>query len=105
MGPRPWCASARNHPASVASSPGRPRPCEPRVRALVEAALETGCRMGELLSLQWSQVRFTAPGQLWLPASKTKTRTGRAVPMTGRLRSILEMRRLDPAGEEHGPDA
>jgi integrase len=31
--------------------------CGPHLRALVEAALETGCRRGELLALQWHQVR------------------------------------------------
>ena len=48
----------------------------PHLRALIVAALSTGCRLGELLSLQWSQVRRDEQGQArWivLPASKTKT--------------------------------
>src|SRR5688572_9875079 len=29
----------------------------PHLRAVILAALSTGCRLGELLSLQWSQIR------------------------------------------------
>ena len=79
----------------------------PRLRPIVEAALETGCRRGELLSLQWWQVRDLEGlhPQLNLPASKTKTKRDRVVPISGRLKAILEMRRNDPAGEPHGPQA
>jgi len=38
------------------------------LRALVEAALETGMRKGELLSLQWHQVREQPRAELVLPA-------------------------------------
>lgn len=79
--------------------------CGPHLRALVEAALETGCRKGELLSLQWRQVRWAPRAELFLPAQKTKTRTARTIPMSARLRAILEMRRHDPAGEEFPPEA
>ena len=40
-----------------------------------------------------------------LPADKTKVGEGRPIPMTQRLQAVLEMRRLDPTGEEMGPDA
>ena len=76
--------------------------CGTHLRALVEAALETGCRKGELLSLQWHQVRAH---ELFLPAQKTKTKQARTVPISGRLRSILDMRRHGPDGEEHASDA
>lgn len=78
-----------------------------RLRPIVEAALETGCRRGELLSLQWWQVKDLdgVNPRLDLPASKTKTRRDRVVPLSGRLQAILEMRRNDPAGEPHGPQA
>jgi integrase len=80
--------------------------CGPHLRALVEAALETGCRMGELLSLQVWQIRNGGKRpELFLPATKTKTAEGRTVPLSSRMRAVLEMRRLDPAGEEHGPKA
>jgi integrase len=79
----------------------------PRLRPIVEAAIETGCRRGELLSLQWWQVKDLkgANARLDLPAAKTKTKRDRIVPISSRLKGILEMRRNDPAGEPHGPQA
>jgi integrase len=74
------------------------------VRDMLIAACETGCRSGELLSLQWRQVRMHDQSIL-LMAVKTKTNTTRVIPMTSRLKAVLEFRRLDPAGEEFGPDA
>lgn len=63
------------------------------LRALVEAAIETGCRRGELLHLQWWQVTLDGKRpDIWLPADKTKTATARRVPMSDRLKTILEMR-------------
>jgi integrase len=53
------------------------------VRDLIVAALETGCRLGELLSLQWSQVR----NDLFLPAGKTKAKKPRRVPISTVLKS------------------
>lgn len=76
----------------------------PHLYALIVAALETGCRVGELLSLQWHQVRWTE-NVLLLPAGKTKTSEARDVPMTTRLRAVLEMRRHGADGKEFGPDA
>jgi integrase len=78
---------------------------QPRLRPIVEALLETGCRIGELLSLQWSQVKDLAGRnpRLDLTASKTKTKRDRVVPISGRLQAILEMRRNDSAGEPHSP--
>ena len=78
--------------------------CGSHLRALVEAALETSCRLGELLSLQWRQVRW-AQNEIHLQGGKTKARKPRYLPISQRLHAILEMRRLDPDGTEHGPDA
>jgi integrase len=75
--------------------------CKPHLRALVEAALETGCRKGELLSLQWWQVRFEPKAEIFLPAVKTKTKKDRRVPISSRLRPILEMRATDADGNAH----
>lgn len=76
--------------------------CGPHTRALVEAALETGCRRGELLTLQWSQVRLDgARPAIVLTAAKTKTKTLREVPISSRLRAILEMRQNGPDGKAH----
>lgn len=71
--------------------------CGPHLHALVIAALETGCRRGELLSLQWWQVRWDQ-NELSLPAGKTKAKQDRFIPITQRLKAVLEMRRNDPAG-------
>jgi len=76
----------------------------PHLRALIVAALETSCRLGELLSLQWHQVRWDI-NEIHLPASKTKARTQRDVPMTPNLRALLEIKRYDLTGAEYGPDA
>ena len=43
--------------------------------------------------------------EFFLPAGKTKTMDGRAVPIFTRLWTILEMRRSDPAGQPHPPEA
>jgi integrase len=71
----------------------------PYLHSLILAALETGCRKGELLTLQWGQVDLER-GTVFLPAEKTKTHEDRTVPITGRLRAVLEMRRTDPKGED-----
>lgn len=72
---------------------------------LIVAALETGCRKGELLSLQWHQVRFSPRAELFLPAQKTKAKKDRRVPLSGRLQRLLEKRRNDPAGDPLPPSA
>jgi integrase len=71
---------------------------------LITAALETGCRKGELLSLQWSQVRFSPRAELFLPAGKTKAKRDRRVPVSSVLAGILTRRRRDPAGQTIPPD-
>jgi integrase len=69
------------------------------LRDLITAALETGCRKGELLSVQWHQVRFSPRAEIFLPAQKTKAKRDRRVPISSELRKVLDARRLDPAGE------
>jgi integrase len=83
--------------------------CGPHLRAVVEAALATGMRSGEILSLQWHQVEgiqvddqtvtWAPRAEIFLPAKKTKTKRDRRVPISTRLKGILEMRRLDPNGK------
>jgi integrase len=80
----------------------------PHLRALIEAALSTGCRVGELLSLQWHQVRYNERGEareIIIPPSKSKTKKPRVLPVGTRLRAVLSMRRHAPDGEPHAPDA
>lgn len=79
--------------------------CAAHLRGVVEAALETGCRLGELLGLQWWQVRSEPRQELFLPAVKTKTRRDRRVPISTRLAAILAMRRAAPDGTAHPPEA
>lgn len=77
--------------------------CDPHLRAVVVALLDTACRVGEILSLQWGDVNFDRR-ELTIQAVKAKTRTSRVVPISSRLLATLEMRKLDPAGKEFGPD-
>jgi integrase len=75
----------------------------PHLRALITAALSTGCRLGELLSLQWSQIRRDEQDQarwLLLPAAKTKTAEARVIPVGPNLRAVLELRRHACDGKE-----
>lgn len=81
---------------------------DPQLRSVIVAALTTGARAGELLSLQWSQLRYDDAGEArWmvLPAAKTKTSEGRTVPIGSALRAILEMRRHAPDGSKLAADA
>ena len=78
------------------------------LRAMIVAALSTGCRVGELLALRWSQVRRDAQGQarwLVLEADDTKTHEARSIPVGETLRAELEMRRTAPDGRDHPPTA
>ena len=59
-------------------------------------------RQGELLGLQWKDVSFER-NVITLPAKKTKAKRDRKIPISSRLRMILEMRRIDPAGDLHEP--
>jgi len=72
----------------------------PHLQALIVAALETACRVGELLSLQWHQVRWDL-NEIHLPAKKTKALRRRDLPMSQALRAVLEMRRTDPHGRDY----
>jgi integrase len=79
------------------------------LRALVEVALDTCFRIGELRSLQWSQVDW-ARNKIFLEAENTKSgklrKDGsgdRWVPMTEKVRSFLEMRKTGPDGKERKP--
>jgi len=76
-----------------------------RLEALVAAAVETGCRKGELLSLQWYQVRFSPRAELYLTSGKTKTKRDRRIPISSVLLEVLLRRRQDPAGETLPPEA
>jgi integrase len=76
----------------------------PHLRDVIIALLETTCRPGEILSLQWADVNLLQR-EIIIRAEKAKTRVDRLMPVSQRLLSVLEMRRLDPAGQELPADA
>jgi integrase len=59
------------------------------LRPLIIMAIDTGCRRGEMLSLQWGSVDFEN-GLITLHAMNTKTMRERKVAITSRLRVELE---------------
>ena len=72
---------------------------EPASAVAIYAALETGCRRGELLSRQWSDIRWSQgpSGALWIGDRvedgeitwQPKTRSGRTTPLSSGLREVL----------------
>jgi integrase len=64
------------------------------LRPLVIAAVDTGMRRGELLTLKWEDVDLEA-GIITIKAFNTKTARGREVQITSRLRVELEKLRSD----------
>lgn len=76
---------------------------KPHFRGVIIAMLDTGCRPGEILSLQWRDVNLERR-EMTIEAVKAKTRTTRIIPIASRFLAVLEMRRLDPAGQPLGPD-
>ena len=77
--------------------------CRPHLRDVVIAALETGCRKQELLSLQWQQVHWDR-NELYLPGAKTKTKRPRRIPISAALHEMLVRRQRGPTGRTYGPD-
>ena len=76
----------------------------PRLYRLIVAALETGCRLGELLALWWRDVDLKR-GEIRIRAITAKSRKLRHIPIVARLRAVLDLARYDPAGQPFGPDA
>jgi integrase len=72
------------------------------LQRVIIAALETGCRKGELLSLQWQDVSL-ARGLITVRAEKAKTRTTRHIPISPRLRAVLDLVKADLDGHPHPP--
>ncbi|MEQ1871183.1 MAG: site-specific integrase [Vicinamibacterales bacterium] len=74
--------------------------CGLHLRDVVTAALESGCRKQELLSLQWSQVHWDR-NELWLPGTKTKTKRPRRIPISEALHTVLLRRRHRSTGQPY----
>jgi integrase len=73
------------------------------LQRLIIGALETGCRKGELLSLTWRDVNLDRR-EMTIRAERTKTKTGRVLPISARLAGILELAKTDPAGKDFEAD-
>ena len=73
-------------------------------RLRLVAALETGCRIGEILSVQFKHLRWDL-NELHLSNRTTKGLRTRYLPLSQELRAMLELRRYDPDGEEFSADA
>ncbi len=76
----------------------------PHLRGVITAMLDTACRPGEILSLQWRDVSL-GRREITIRAEKEKTRRERIIPTSTRLLALLEMRCLDAAGQEFPPDS
>ena len=75
------------------------------VRVLTIAALETGMRRGELLSLRFADVDFDR-NVIHIRAENAKSKKGRDIPIaTTRLRTLLTFLSLDGDGERRRPEA
>ncbi len=73
---------------------------DPYTKDLMVAALETGCRGGELRSLQWLDVQDDF---IVLQAEKTKTKRKRLIPISSTMRKLLDRRRKGPDGKDLAP--
>jgi integrase len=77
---------------------------KPHLQALIIAALESCCREGELLTLQWTDVSL-ARDEMTIRAENAKDREDRTIPISSRLRRVLEVRRHDADGRPFPPSA
>ena len=80
------------------------RAANPHLRGILVAMLDTCCRPGEILSLQWGDVDMVSR-ELVVRAEKAKTRRARRLPMSTRLHAVLQMRRTRADGVDFGPEA
>ncbi len=71
----------------------------PRLQRLILGALESCCRLGELLALRWGDVDLERR-QLTIRAENAKDDETRILPLSAKLRAVLEMARLGPDGHD-----
>ena len=64
------------------------------VRPIIIAAIDTGCRLGELLKLTWGDIDFES-GLITIQAFNTKTAREKTVAITTRLINELEQLRAE----------
>ncbi len=72
----------------------------PHLQRLIIAALESCCRLGELLNLRWRDVDMDRH-QWTIRAEVCKTERPRTLPLSARLRAVLSIVARDPAGQPH----
>jgi integrase len=75
-----------------------------RLQRLIIGALETACRRGELLKLQWKDVNLDRR-EIVIRAENAKDNETRHLPISSRLHAVLEMGKTDPMGKDFEPDA
>ena len=75
-----------------------------RDQEIARAAPETGCRIGEILNVQFKELRWDL-NERHLSNRTTKGLRTRYLPLSQDLRAMLELRRYDSDGEEFTPDA
>jgi integrase len=78
-----------------------------RLQWLIIAAIETGCRVGELLALQWADVDLSKRTVYVRAVEEGAKKTGRSrlLPMSARLAAVFEMAKTDPGGRRYPPPA
>ena len=74
-----------------------------RLQRLIIAALESGCRLGELLKLQTRDLDL-ARREMTIRTENAKDGEQRVLPISNRLAAVLEMATLDLAGQPLPPD-
>jgi integrase len=86
---------------------GLTRGAGPRLQWLIIAAIETGCRRGELLALQWGDINLTKRTFLVRAVDVGARKTGRSrlLPISARLAATFEMAKLDPARRKYPASA
>src|SRR6266850_4246547 len=76
----------------------------PSAIAVSICSIETCGRQGELLTLRWGDVSL-ARGEIIIRAEHKKDRENRIIPISNRLRNVLEMKRNSPADVPFPPSA
>jgi integrase len=67
---------------------------------LIIAALETGCRLGEMLAFKWSDVDLERK-EIRVRSETAKDDEMRRLPISTRLSAVLDMAKTDPSGREY----